>query len=644
MNRREPMKVTRVQAENFLSFKSLDLDIANRGLVLIDGDNKTNQSFRSNGSGKTSSISAIVYGFYGVTPNGQKADEVVNRHVGTGMKVVLHFEKDGDKYRIERYRKYPVHRNKVFLFVNDTDISMESMAKTEKKIIDIIGLDFTTAVNSVIFSQGTGAGQFTTATDREKKEILETVVNLSVYTEAQEVAKVHAKEAGKALEVIDSDIEKLDAQYETEEYLEQEEQRKYESIHQQITEQTKKIASVSIEVQANEKDIQASILQTTEQLNQSKQKMDEINKAVEAIGVQEKSTEEQREYEIKQELTQLENSIKNNTQAEQNSTTEYQSLRVAENCPTCGTQIERENVESREAEILNDIYELRVSTATHEANTSTLQAELEELGAITLVQQQERQKAHEVAKQYQDVQLQVSTETSKLSSLQHQLDTHTRPLEVEQERLQTLESIPKPELRETEKAEITKAKGMKKAERIVALENIQNLEDVIVLYGNKGVRSHILDLVTPFLNERVGEYSQILTGSEVDIRFTTQSTTKSGEVRETFDIAIDNENGGDSYLSNSGGERKRIDLAIALALQDLVLSKNHLTTNFALYDEVFDALDEVGCENVIGILKSRLNTVETMFVITHNEHLKHLFEDIITVEKVDGISTIKDAS
>ena len=70
------------------------------------------------------------------------------------------------------------------------------------------------------------------------------------------------------------------------------------------------------------------------------------------------------------------------------------------------------------------------------------------------------------------------------------------------------------------------------------------------------------------------------------------------------------------------------------------MEKNDMSTNIALYDECFDGLDIIGCENVITLLKDRLKTVGTIFVITHNENLKPLFEKSIKVVKENGVSKI----
>jgi hypothetical protein len=39
---------------------------------------------------------------------------------------------------------------------------------------------------------------------------------------------------------------------------------------------------------------------------------------------------------------------------------------------------------------------------------------------------------------------------------------------------------------------------------------------------------------------------------------------------------------------------------------------------------LFSCLDTIGCENVVKLLKDRLKTVSTIFVITHSESLKPL--------------------
>src|SRR5699024_4710894 len=96
------------------------------------------------------------------------------------------------------------------------------------------------------------------------------------------------------------------------------------------------------------------------------------------------------------------------------------------------------------------------------------------------------------------------------------------------------------------------------------------------------------------------------------------------------------------YNSNSTGERKRIDLAISLALQDLVMTRAEGKLNLLLYDEVFDGLDAVGCENAIQLLQEIQEGVPSVFVITHNDILKSYFENTLTVTKRDGETKLSE--
>lgn len=129
-----------------------------------------------------------------------------------------------------------------------------------------------------------------------------------------------------------------------------------------------------------------------------------------------------------------------------------------------------------------------------------------------------------------------------------------------------------------------------------------------------------------------------LSGSDIEIRFSTQTENADGSLKDKFDLEVINGSGGDTYQANSEGEKKRIDLAISFAIQDLVQSKANIAVNLGLYDECFDGLDSIGCENVIKILKERQKNISSIFVITHNDNLKPLFENVVTMQKTEGNS------
>src|SRR5437764_1242108 len=101
--------------KHFLSIEEAAIDLRNRGLILVEGHNKTSTKFKSNGSGKTSIFEAIVYALYDATTKGLKADEVINNKLAkkTNCEVILEGHDGDDQYTIERYRKSTKHKNKV---------------------------------------------------------------------------------------------------------------------------------------------------------------------------------------------------------------------------------------------------------------------------------------------------------------------------------------------------------------------------------------------------------------------------------------------------------------------------------------------------------------------------------------------------
>ena len=85
------VRFKKVEMENFTAIKEAKLDLENQGLVLIEGVNKSNDSFDSNGSAKSSLLSSITYALYGKTEKGLSSDDVVNNIEKKNTKVQLEF-------------------------------------------------------------------------------------------------------------------------------------------------------------------------------------------------------------------------------------------------------------------------------------------------------------------------------------------------------------------------------------------------------------------------------------------------------------------------------------------------------------------------------------------------------------------------
>tara|TARA_R110001583_G_scaffold73623_6_gene204803 strand:+ start:17909 stop:19495 length:1587 start_codon:yes stop_codon:yes gene_type:complete len=97
-----------------------------------------------------------------------------------------------------------------------------------------------------------------------------------------------------------------------------------------------------------------------------------------------------------------------------------------------------------------------------------------------------------------------------------------------------------------------------------------------------------------------------------------------------------------NYISLSGGEKKKIGLAVMLGLQQLLTLSHKSENNLMFFDEVAENLDQDGLDGLY-ILLSELKKSKNLFVITHNNYLKSLMDNVktLTITKSKGISSIK---
>ena len=228
---------------------------------------------------------------------------------------------------------------------------------------------------------------------------------------------------------------------------------------------------------------------------------------------------------------------------------------------------------------------------------------------------------------------------SKIESLQTQIDFYNKKLSE-----MAIQENPYEVQIQSERAKvdilIDEQKSLKES-----VSDFQHELDILQFwlkgFSNSGIKSMLLDDITPFLNERANKYLQVLSGSHVHVEFSTQTPLKSGELREKFQIRVVNDDGGDSYMSNSSGEKRRIDVAINLALQDLIASRANKKLNIMFLDEILDTLDRSGTDSVIGLLAEIAKEKSSVFVISHNEDIQSYFQNFLVVTKKDGCSSVE---
>ena len=650
-------KFKKIKAKNFLSYKDLELDLDKRGLILVEGKNLTNSAFLSNGSAKSSLLSTVTYALYGKTEKGQTADEVVNNKVGKDTSVKLYFDVDEQAYRIERYRKDKKNKNQVKLFKGNDEIKTNSAKETNQRILDLFGIDYSAYINSISIGQGSETS-FSDATDKQKKEILENVANIAIYARAQEVAKQKVTDTQTNLAEYKNKLANYESEKDKFETLKQSEQDKYDNAMSYYS----SAQELLNEAEGKYEDLkeQANLDTLNEQKDKLVDELDRIKYLIDNKEPKQTFTLDTSEYENKiSELQVILNKFSAEKMSKENEVNNlkvsYNSFNTATVCPTCGSPLDPTHALNEQEKIINQVakikeYIIQLEGGINMTNKKITEAKKELQDKQTefneFVADRDREYDNIVSvnqKAYFDKQQEVNNIQSQIDKVNNDIQNAYNTMEHYRWDLEKREQ-PNPPYdykEELDKLEKDNKENMEKVDKLT--DDMLEYEQVVKMYSNSGVRSIVLDNITPYLNEQANKYLAILAGSTIQINLTTQKENKDGSISDKFEVEVYNASGGSDYKSASAGERKRIDLAISFALQDLVIKQNNTSVNLLMLDEVFENLDEVANENVITLLEEKAKEVDSIFVITHNEQLKGLFSNKVTVVKEqDGISKLED--
>ena len=134
-------------------------------------------------------------------------------------------------------------------------------------------------------------------------------------------------------------------------------------------------------------------------------------------------------------------------------------------------------------------------------------------------------------------------------------------------------------------------------------------------FSEQGLVRYIVRNILSFFNERSNYYLGFLTGGNFSINFT---ELLHDEIKNNGTVVF--------FDALSGGEKKKVSLAVMLALNDLLVLSGKDRSNVILFDEIADSLDEEGIKGLYELIQ-QITTTKRLFVITHNDNLTSLIED-----------------
>lgn len=625
------IKFQKVILKNFMSFGDAEVVLSDRGYCIVNGvNNCTKDSSISNGSGKSSIWSAISYALTGETIQGLRSN-IVNINADDGCFVKLFFSVDSDAYEVTRYKDYSSIGTDLKVVVNGKDVSGKGVRESQQ-ILEQYLPDLTTDLIGSVIILGQGLPhKFTNNTPSGRKEVLEKLsktdfmiqdikarldnrlTELNGYKRALEdsiLSKtsqlyVYSKQHTQSL----SELEKFSV---VPNYSELIEARRLEADKLTIrhTNYTTRVGSFNQRLAyLNEKLLQAT--------NDKMDSLDTLKK----------------EYE--NEVKPLDNTISDLKSKLAVLTKEINTLKaITDTCPTCGQKLhgvtkpdvtEKEGLLQSLLKAHNDAI-VSHNDASRRYNDKAVSV-TDQYNADVVLMKGEIAKANE---EINKLQLDPLDGINFLSSRINVLNTEINNLENEKNNFNTNKLSIETKISQLSKTIDELNEDVRNSE--IDKQELQKHIDVVnkmITYSKRDFRGFLLSGVIEFIDAKAKEYSMDVFGtSELDFKLNGNN--------------IDISYSGKSFENLSGGEKQRVDLIIQFSVRDMMSQYLSFTSNILVLDEIFDGLDIKGTTNVLNLISRKLNDVESVFIISHNELLEIPYDDIITVVKnEEGISKIR---
>ena len=634
------MEFEEITIENFGTIEHITLALNTPGMILITGLNKDAPKADSNGAGKSLLLDAICWCLWGETVRGLTTDSVIRRQVGKDCAVTLKFSDGDTKYIVSRHRKDTRidKPNDLRLFINGVE-KTKKMKNLQENINQIVGFDFDTFC---VMMPGTGVS-VATMTDSKIKEHLEKLMQTEQLTAAYSAVRerLRALEAEKTTQQASynrlmlsiSSLEKEVAQLrELEQSFAKQKADSIKAHTQRIEEYKRDIFLCNEEIQKKPK-LEAEIKHFKEEIDKLQNHVtnEVIKPAKAAIKL------------IEDEISTHETSISFYELTKRKNDERLASIsKLGGQCPTCDNVITEDHIKSCREVYAQELqkYESSYLYAKQRLKelTSALKSEQANLTSSVNFIRDMMDIKNGAIKELQRALDQIITKEQLKAILERDLAREEAALLKAETEQHNFTDIFKDK---TEKAVqlaqevcqvLTKQRELEKEEKLCKFW--------VDGFSPAGLRSYMLDFVTPILNDRAAYYSNLLTGGEMKVTFSTKTVLKKGGEKDQFQILVEQKHGGDLYKGTSKGEKARADLVIAMALGDLATFRTAKQLPWRFLDEPFENIDDAGNEAVVQLLNDQKSRYKTVFVVTHKPAFKKLFNQRITVVKENGISRL----
>lgn len=599
------MKLRRILLERFTVYKKKTvIDVPERGLVVVQG---------SNGSGKSSIPEAVAHALWGKSLRGKTC--WLNIKDGSRAGVVL-----GDGTKVTRKRENNRSHVEIIRPGQGDDHDLYDTATKAQSVLDNDVGPFEVWCRSCVFSSS-DASTFSAATDAERKRLLETILGLERFDPAltacrKDLVTAEAKVADKGA-----------ALHHT--------RSKIEGAEVRLRDATLDIAALvepeepTVEPRPVLEEVTSTVPDPFPQAEADKlfRQGEELDEAIERASTEHDAA--------KKKLAGLREKLGETRAVVRVATQAIERLKGLDgDCPTCEQTITEEHLGSVRGTYLDKLEDAEHSFETTEAAAKQAELDVETRAKIIAKLEADRR---QVDKKIADARTQnVKHEQAKASAENAAAaakQRHDQAVARWKERCDEQTRRHKQARKEydTAKEKLGQRKFTIAAELIDFEDEADLIEEEIehakravaelkaceVALGLKGIRAHVLGKALTGIESIANYWLGQVVGPGLSLKLKPYTEKKSGSgVTDSISLEIAGAGAGE-YLGASGGERRRLDVAILLAMSEVSRANAGDQTSTLFFDEVFDALDEEGIDAVARAL-DQIAQRQAVFVITHS--------------------------
>ena len=616
----------KVIIHNFGSYGHTELDLKSKGFCLVSGKNNFKKdNALSNGSGKSFIWSAICYTITGETLNGLRTNlKNINIEDDNKCYVKLLFKVNADEYEITRHA---TPKSDLQIIKNGTDVSGKTYRESEKKLGDLLpDLTYDLIASTIIVGQSM-PNKFSSFSPSGRKELLEKLTKSDFMIEdiknrialrqnelgrkIQEcsdsilVNETKLSTAKKDLARIEKEIAETVKPDFDKELKESDDLLNH--IDKDITRLTEARKSIDTQIETTNSELLAIAHEKAEKLRMLS---DSYHAAIDPVN-QEKLTTETTIRNLMAEVNRLK--------------------AVKDTCPTCGqklpgavkpdTSVQETQIKTLNESLIplkNRINDINVKSTEYKRQIEAETAEKESKLNVLLADL--KKDRTNVINNLNDCSQSYNTEKerhNKLTFEKDNWDKHQKflidSIAELQKSINSLENL----------VTITTTAKIDLEAHLAVVKKMDSL-------AKRDFRGYLLANIIKYIDKKAKDYSEIVFGTR-DLNVYIDGNA--------LDISYCNK----MFDNLSGGEKQRVDLILQFAIRDMLNVYLNSSANILVLDEITDFLDKTSCAAVMKLIEKELNTIESVFIVSHHADELGIPVDseIKVIKNADGISQIQ---